>query len=66
MVIFRKVCLCTRSPTGSDNISIFGSLTQTASLHGSHPLEMFRSLFKSATAAQDVIFGHPAEVNPGA
>jgi probable metal-binding protein len=25
--LFRKICLCTRSPTGSDNISIFGSLT---------------------------------------
>ena len=60
MVIFRKVCLCTRSPSGSDNISIFGSLTQTAALHGSHPLEMFRALFKSAAATQDVIFGHPA------
>ncbi len=59
MVIFRKVCLCTRSSIGSDNISIFGSLTQTAALHGSHPLEMFRALFKSSTAAQDVIFGHP-------
>lgn len=65
MVIFRKVCLCTRSSIGSDNISIFGSLTQTATLHGSHPLEMFRALFKSATAAQDVIFGHPAEINTG-
>jgi transposase len=65
MVIFRKVCLCTRSPTGSDNISIFGSLTQTAALHGSHPLEMFRALFKSSAAAQDVIFGHPAEGKPG-
>lgn len=64
MVIFRKVCLCTRSSTGSDNISIFGSLTQAAALHGSHPLKMFRSLFKSAAAAQD-IFGHPAEVNLG-
>jgi hypothetical protein len=63
MVIFRKVCLCTRSPTGSDNISIFGYLSQTAALHGSHPLEMFRALFKSA-AAQDVIYGHPAVANP--
>jgi len=40
------------------NISIFGSLTQTATLHGNHPLEMFRALFKSSAAAQDVIFGH--------
>jgi len=63
MVIFRKVCLCTRSPTGSDNSSIFGSLTQTAALHGSHPLEMFRALFRSSAAAQDVIFGHPVEAS---
>lgn len=60
MVIFRKVCLCTRSPTGSENISIFGSLTQTAELQGSHPLEMFRALYKSARAAQDVIYNHSA------
>jgi hypothetical protein len=65
MVIFRKVCLGTRSPTGSDNISIFGSLTQTAALHGSHPLEMFRALFTSSAAAQDVIFDHPAEACMG-
>lgn len=64
MVIFRKVCLCTRSPTGSDNIAIFGSLTQTAALHGCHPLNMFRALFKSAAAAQDVIYSHPAKACP--
>jgi hypothetical protein len=63
MVIFRKICLGTRSFTGWDNISIFGSLTQTAALHGSHPLPMFRALFKSAAAAQDIIYGHPAEAS---
>ncbi len=62
MVIFRKVCLCTRSPTGSDKISIFGSLTQTAAFHASHPLKIFLALYKSASA-QDVIFGHPAEAS---
>jgi len=45
------------------NISIFGSLTQTAALHGSHPLEMFRALFKSAAAAQNVILAQPAEAS---
>lgn len=34
LVIFRKVCLGTRSRTGSDNISVFASLTQTAALQG--------------------------------
>jgi hypothetical protein len=63
IIIFRKVCLCTRSSTGSDNFSIFGSLTQTAALHGSRPLEIFRALFKSAAAAQDAIYGHTAEAS---
>ena len=62
MVIFRKVCLCTRSSTGSQNLSVFGSLTQTAALHGNHLIEMFRALFKSSpVAAQDVIFGTTCE-----
>jgi transposase len=63
LVIFRKICLGTRSQIGSENISIFASLTQTAALHGSHPLEMFRALFKSSAAAQDIIFSHPDETS---
>lgn len=65
MVMFRKVCLCTRISTVSDNISIFGSLTQTAALHCSHPLETFRAPFKSS-AAQDIIYVHTADAGlPG-
>ena len=61
LVIFRKVCLGTRSATGSDNISVFGSLTQTAALQGAKLIDMFRALFLSSpTHAQDVLFrSHP-------
>lgn len=63
LVIFRKVCLGTRSSTGSDNIAVFGSLTQTAALQGAKLIDMFRALFRdSPHPAQDVIFAskpHP-------
>jgi hypothetical protein len=62
MGIFRKVCQCTRISTGSDNISIFGSLTQSAALIGSHPLEMIRALFKPS-AAKNIICGHTTEAS---
>jgi len=58
LVIFRKVCMGSRSATGSDNISLFGSLTQTAALQGAKVIDMFRALFRSSPHhAQDVIFG---------
>ncbi len=60
LVIFRKVCLGTRSGTGSENISIFTSLAQTASLQGAHLIDMFRALFRSSpNPAQEAIFGPP-------
>jgi transposase len=65
LVIFRKVCLGTRSATGSENISVFGSLTQTAALQGAKLIDMFRALFRSTpNAAQDVIFSGNPEPNP--
>ena len=64
LVIFRKICMGTRSATGSENISIFGSLTQTASLQGAKVIDMFRSLFRSSpNHAQDVIFGSTPKPN---
>lgn len=64
LVIFRKVCMGTRSATGSANISIFGSLTQTAALQGAKVIDMFRALFRSSpNHAQDVIFGCPPKAN---
>ena len=64
LVIFRKVCMGTRSSTGSENISVFGSLTQTATLQGAKLIDMFRSLFRSSPIhAQDVIFGSSPKVN---
>jgi len=54
----------TRSATGSDNLSVFGSLTQTAALQGAKLIDMFRALFRdSPTPAQDVIFGSKPEPN---
>ncbi len=64
LVIFRKVCMGTRSPKGSDNVAIFASLAQTAALQGARMIEMFRALFRSSpTPAHDIIFaarGDPA------
>ena len=57
LVIFRKVCLGTRSSEGSENISVFASLTQTAKLQGADLLELFSTLLTgNAAQAQDVIF----------
>ncbi len=64
LVIFRKVCLGTRSATGSENISVFGSLTQTAALPGAKRIDMFRALFPSSpTHGQDVIFGDQPKIS---
>jgi transposase len=65
LVIFRKVCLGTRSPTGSDNISVFGSITQTAALQGAKVLDVLKALFLSSPAsAHAVIFCSTAEPIP--
>ena len=64
LVIFRKVCMGTRSATGSENISVFGSLTQTTALQGAKIIDMFRALFRSSPShAQDVIFSSPTKPN---
>jgi len=64
LVIFRKVCMGTRSAAGSDNIAIFGSLVQTAALQGAKLIDMFRALFMASPVhAQDVIFGSPPEAD---
>jgi hypothetical protein len=55
--------LAPRSPAGSDNISILGSLTQTAAPHGARPLEMFRTPFKTAAATRDLIFTRTTEAS---
>lgn len=59
LVIFRKVCLGTRSSTGSHNISVFASLAQTASLQDSDLLSVLQHLFApSPHLAQDALFPH--------
>ena len=45
LVIFRKVCLGSRSRTGSENITIFSSLAQTAKLQQGNVLDLFQALF---------------------
>lgn len=58
LVIFRKVCLGSRSPTGSHNIALFASLSQTASLQGSDILHVFQLLFlPSPNPAHKALFG---------
>ena len=57
LVIFRKVCMGTRSPQGSENISVFSSLTQTANLQHASVLEMFGVLLTGTPAqARNVLF----------
>ncbi len=64
LVIFRKICMGTRSTSGSDNIAIFGSLTQSATLQGAKLIDMFRALFgPSPNQAHDLIFSNPPKVN---
>jgi len=60
LVIFRKVCMGTRSSTGSENVSHFASITRTACLQGADILNVFKQLFRpSPMHAQDAIFGSP-------
>jgi transposase len=57
LVIFRKVCMGTRSEQGSENIAIFSSLTQTAKLQNCSALDLFQNLLTgSAAQAQAAIF----------
>ena len=57
LVIFRKVCMGTRSAQGSENISIFSSLTQTAKLQDASVLNLFGALLAGTPAqAHGVIF----------
>lgn len=45
LVIFRKACLGSRSRTGSENVTIFSSLAQTAKLQNGNVLDLFQELF---------------------
>lgn len=59
LVIFRKICMGTRSPAGSENIGIFTSLIQTAKLQQAPVLNLFQSLLTGSPAqAQDALFPH--------
>ena len=51
LVIFRKVCLGTRSRQGSENIALFSSLAQTAKLQNGSVIDLFQALL-SGTASQ--------------
>ena len=57
LVIFRKVCMGTRSQTGSENVAVFASITQTARLQECSALDLFRNLLTGTVAqAQDLLF----------
>jgi len=45
LVIFRKVCLGTRSRTGSENVTIFSSLAETTKLQKGTVIDLFQALF---------------------
>jgi len=50
MVIFRKICMGTRSDEGSYSHSVLPSLVLTAKRQGKHPLAFFETLFTQDTA----------------
>jgi len=57
MVIFRKICMGTRSPGGSHTHSVLPSLLLTAQRQGHHPLGFFETLFCSTTpTAQEALY----------
>jgi transposase len=57
LVIFRKVCMGTRSEQGSGNTAIFNSLTETAKLQNSSVLDLFQVMLTGTAAqAQKVLF----------
>jgi hypothetical protein len=45
LVIFRKVCMGTRSTTGSENIAVFSSLIETARRQDADSMELLKQLF---------------------
>lgn len=57
LVIFRKVCLGSRSRTGSENVTIFSSLAETTKLQEGNLIDLFQALFAgSASQAHAEIF----------
>ena len=57
LVIFRKISMGTRSPTGSENIGVFASLTQTAKLQDAPVIELLNALLTGTPAhAQASLF----------
>jgi hypothetical protein len=59
LVIFRKVCLGSRSRTGSENIAIFSTLAQTTKLQESKVIGDFQTLFAgSPSQVHAQVFPH--------
>ena len=64
LVIFRKVCMGTRSPIGSLNIGIFASLVETTHLQGGSVIGLFQQLMSgSIPDAQLEIFPNGSTEN---
>lgn len=62
LVIFRKTSMGTRSSTGSENIGVFASLTQTAKLQDAPIIELFSALLTgSPNQAQAALFDGSGE-----
>jgi hypothetical protein len=58
MVIFRKICMGTRSAGGSYTHSVLPSLLVTAQRQGRHPLGFFETLFCSKTQTAQAALYH--------
>jgi hypothetical protein len=57
LVLFRKISMGTRSPTGSQNIGVFASLTQTAKLQDTPVIELLNALLTGTPdQAQTALF----------
>lgn len=60
LVIFRKVCMGTRSQTGSENIAVFASILETGKCQGAEVLDILRKLFAdSAMEVHQAVFPAP-------
>ena len=59
LVIFRKVCMGSRSPQGSRNIAVFNSLAETAKLQECPAIDLFETLLtRPAADAYDLLFNN--------
>jgi hypothetical protein len=60
-VIFRKVCLGTRSATGSENLALFASVVETVKLRGCCTVDILEALLTDPPeTAHEILFPEAA------